>query len=388
MPAIFITSANLKNAIKSAVRVTERAALSPFNQLINVSAWASSSEIEIVAYNHLGGITTTCCVASCKIVKDDFYARIDPHKLLALLATFDDADVVKIEKESDALADVTISCCSFSVIIPSNVYNCASPEPKKSIHAKCAVSVKASELLGALKACLPSISTEATRFYLHGVCLRRDHNDKLSLTSTDGHTLTRVTLNAEWLSNSKLRKIIHKSAVKELIALLRSAPEQTATLRFDDTGLMVELGCVTAIIKFIDGTFPDADRVIPQIGAQGSCLVRFKAVDVVRVCRRAAAAVSDDRSCGISIAYGKKSGLTITGRSATNGKITDTLPCEPQIGSINAMFSVNSKLFMQQVEAFGGADVDMQFSDPGAPLLLISPTSKLNTICVVMPMRM
>lgn len=386
MTAIFITPASLKKALSSAVRVTERAALNPENQVIKISANALSSEIEIVAYNHLGGITTTSSAMLCQVSTKDLTARIDPHKLTALLATFDDDAVVKIEKENSN--NVIVSCGTFSLTVPITVHDTEPLGLTQLSHTSCVVDVKASDLLGAAKACLPSISNEATRYHLHGVCFRRDHDDKLSLTSTDGHTLTRVTFNAKWLSDTKLRHIVHKSAVKELIALLKSATGPIATLHFNDTELMVELGGVTVIIKFINGNFPDADRVIPQIGAQGSCLVRFKAIDVVRVCRRAVAAVSHDRSRGISIAYGKKTGLTITSKSEKNGKMKDTLPCEPQLGSSNATFGVNSKLFMQQVEAFGGADVEMQFSDPGAPLLLMSKTSKLNTICVIMPMRL
>ena len=128
------------------------------------------------------------------------------------------------------------------------------------------------ELGRALAATAISISTDETRYYLTGVFFT-PHEGRLRIVSTDGHRLGVCDLESEftpapesggkgWPDGSF---ICPARAVKALQALEASRPPDSVRITAPAEGHAVITGnWWTALVKPIDGSFPDFDRVIPR----------------------------------------------------------------------------------------------------------------------------
>lgn len=103
-----------------------------------------------------------------------------------------------------------------------------------------------------------AISTEETRYYLNGICVRA-FLDRTELVATDGHRLGKLSLPpARMLESSIPAVIVPRDTVKLVMAL--GDPE---TVHFGNQIMFEGKGWLLRS-KLIDGTFPDYDRCIPD----------------------------------------------------------------------------------------------------------------------------
>ena len=105
-----------------------------------------------------------------------------------------------------------------------------------------------------LRAALPSVSTEATRYYLNGVYFDPDG----WIVSTNGHVMfaAQVPAVASWDGRGRI------FAGKPLALALKGRGE-VATLVLQGLDALVSLGAARTLVPEIDGAFPSWRRVIP-----------------------------------------------------------------------------------------------------------------------------
>lgn len=97
-------------------------------------------------------------------------------------------------------------------------------------------------------------STEETRYYLNGVCF-----DNKGAVATDGHRLHLMDL----VTDLKARYIVPSEAMKFMVDLWKEY-KTVPVLTFYESRLVADIGPARLITKYIDGTFPNYEQVIPK----------------------------------------------------------------------------------------------------------------------------
>ena len=108
-----------------------------------------------------------------------------------------------------------------------------------------------------------AISTEETRYYLNGIYLHAV-DDMLRAVATDGHRLAQVQLPLPDGAAGMPGAIVPRKTVLELAKLAEDS-EGTVEIAMSEAKIRFSVGPVVLTSKLIDGTFPDYERVIPQL---------------------------------------------------------------------------------------------------------------------------
>ncbi len=258
------------------------------------------------------------------------------------------------------------------------------------------VEIDAPAFAGALSRCLPCVSTEETRYYLNGVCLRRDKPDsgedsgddnRVTAVSTNGHCLM-VTGFPGNLALPCLGIIVPRSAVALICLML--AGQQTALCAVPETkrgapAMVVRTADgVEIITKTIDGTFPNYTAVIPQNVTRR---ITLPARDLSRALRLAKAPVSDDRSPAVKLeGHGTHQIAISTAGSCYEGAVTAHIAMQedgqhPPLPAIG----LNAHYLLGIVDIFGSDSLIWNFTITQAAQIFTAPDSA--DICLLMPMR-
>ncbi len=208
-------------------------------------------------------------------------------------------------------------------------------------------------------------SDEETRYYLRGVYLHQN-GAGLVAVATDGHKLAKRQTD---VSVAVPASIVPKKAIAAL-------PKGPATVALSGSKIRVSAGDVELMSKLIDGVFPDYQRVVP-VGNPLS--VR---VDKVRLTKATelAMTVQDtlSKSVRLDIAPGA---VTVTARGA-GGEAGEDI--EAEYSGEPFSVGINGAYLVETLAAFGTAEVEMRFNDPGSPILF---TAGGDLTAVAMPMR-
>lgn len=235
----------------------------------------------------------------------------------------------------------------------------------------CTIRTTAAEWARAVALIEPSISTEASRYYLGGVSLRANRG-QLLLAAADGHRLDRVRLAGD-LDGPEPDAIIPRAAIQAMKALAGDI-----TLRIGD-GLARADGDGLAITsRLIDGTFPDVDRIIPA--ASGEPEAKLNAADLLAAVERVSWAADDKvRAIGLRLRPDEPA-LVWSDRSEIVAETS--FDCET-LREIEIGF--NPAYLASLMTRLGGDEIELHAASPSAPCRFVRPDS--GDAHVVMPMR-
>lgn len=170
----------------------------------------------------------------------------------------------------------------------------------------------------ALKDCLISVSKDATRFNLNGVCLRKDR-----FVATNGHNLTQRKARL----NQKTSLVDNAIIPSKFIEIVTSFKEN-GSFEIDGTDpkYLNKITFNSNKIKFsarlIDGTFPDCDQVLPKnISINVVNIDR----DTLKQLAEQAASISTDKEKGARFTFNQENKLTVEASSPQLGKFSDTM---------------------------------------------------------------
>src|SRR5712692_9642123 len=243
-------------------------------------------------------------------------------------------------------------------------------------------SLSAAELRSLIDRTRFAISTEQTRYYLHGIYLHATKNNEVPViraVATDGHRLARVEMTAPEGAAGMPGIIVPRKTVLELRKLVEEGAEEEVQIALGETKIRCAIGEAALTSKLIDGTFPDYDRVIPANNdkiLEVECKSFAEAVDRVST-------ISTERSRAVKLAI-EKGGLVVSATSPENGTAVEELEVRYQSTPIEIGF--NSRYLLDITEQIGGEYVQFQMSDAGSPTI-VRDGADTSALYVLMPMR-
>lgn len=231
------------------------------------------------------------------------------------------------------------------------------------------VKIAAAELLSSLKYVEFSQSTEEVRYYLQGVNIECASDNELKLTSTDGHKLSHVSVEANF--EGYFNGILPRRAVGELLRLLVGV---SGDVTFTAGKVFTfEVGDTVLSSKAIDGQFPDYKRVIPSASKHTA------KIDAKRLAQAAKRAVisCDGKTPAVTLSI-VDGDMTVSAR----GSLTEGADVMAVDADFNLDFGLNAKYLIDALARYDG-DVDVYLNDAASPTLWTDERG----LTVIMPLR-
>lgn len=241
-------------------------------------------------------------------------------------------------------------------------------------------STPARDLLAMLTATRWAMSSEETRFYLCGIhfCVR---GDALVTVATDGHRLARHISDLPAGAEGLPPIIIPSNAISQLCGALEGFDGEVS-IAATDRMIRVETGSVSIVANLIDGTYPDFERVIPRSNSKTASAA---VDDLAGALGRASVVIAGSTGTDPVIkleAIGDGLAIGVKASQGDNG--TEIVAAE--ISKPGAYAGLNSKYFAGMLSNWPSKNIDIEISDPGAPVLFTASDCPAMT-SVIMPRR-
>ena len=238
------------------------------------------------------------------------------------------------------------------------------------------LELKSSELKELINNCKFCMGLDESRPYLNGIYFHVS-GEKISTVSTDGHRLSKSTLNQKY-DNSFDGVIVPKKTVLEISKILDEF-DLKVNLSFSKTRLKVDLDKIKIISKLINSSFPDYESVIPKDNDQ------IMTVD----CKSFAETI--DRVSTIS----NEKFRTVKFDISENTCIVSSFGTDKSVGTENfavdfqgtgVSINFNARYILDVLSLMKAGKVKFYFSKNTAPTVLECETLK-NSIFLIMQMR-
>lgn len=225
-----------------------------------------------------------------------------------------------------------------------------------------------------------AISTEETRYYLNGIFFHSIESDgglKLRAVATDGHRLARADIEAPAGAAGMPGIIIPRKTVSELDKLLTGAKEVSVSVNSSKIKFVVD--GMAMVSKLIDGTFPDYQRVIPQL----SNMVAIANTKELAQASDRVSTVSSERGRAVRMSFGDNK-LKMVVSNPDSGSAEEYVDLDYEAAEIEIGF--NAKYLQDIMGVVSTEKMRLYLTDPGSPALLMSDGDE-GAIFVLMPMR-
>ncbi|MBL7686313.1 MAG: DNA polymerase III subunit beta, partial [Deltaproteobacteria bacterium] len=236
-------------------------------------------------------------------------------------------------------------------------------------------------LKGMFDKTMHAISSDESRYNLHGVYFEKSSEKSIRVVATDGHRLCYVE--REVSEPFKLAKgvIIPKKAVVELRKLVgeNASEDPSVALSIDGRNLVARRGEVTLVARLVDGDFPDYQRVIPK--PQDKSYTAEKAL-MMGALRRVSLLVND-RTRGVR--FSLSSGLLeLSASNPDLGEAREELPVDYKSDHLKVGF--NARYFLDVLGTIDDEKVTVEVNGEVGPCVIRSSGDK-GFLSVIMPMR-
>jgi DNA polymerase-3 subunit beta len=240
-------------------------------------------------------------------------------------------------------------------------------------------------LLDMIEKTLFSISTDEGRPSLNGAFLRVGAKGGFSMVSTDGHRLSRITLEAAEGEEGvrypeALRRgvIISRKGLSELKRTLDIAePELSFGLR--ENNIVFHHGNTTVSIRLIDGTFPDVDQVLPR---ESDNKARIRRSDLIQSLKLISI-VAPPKTGNVRISF-EGGQCEVYSHDAEQGEARESIAI--QYAGPNVQAGYNFRYLLDVLNVLDGEEVSMEIIDTLSPTM-IRDGDRDDMLFVVMPMR-
>lgn len=242
-----------------------------------------------------------------------------------------------------------------------------------------------------------SVSNDETRMNLNGVFFQVEPGEgslaRLTMVSTDGHRLSKVTLEnveAQGYGGDRYQAIIHKKGIQEIRRLLED--EVTSidvgfargfvlfrSTRVDSEDQSKILGSTTFTVRQIEDTYPDYERVIPPASSVQIEVDRQRMIQAIR--RIAVLTSSKTYILRMEVESGS---MAFTTSNPDYGEGRDEMDIAYDGDSM--VIGFNYVYLLEVLNVIRGDTVMLACSDAFSPTVIRSPTEP-GALFVVMPMR-
>lgn len=229
-----------------------------------------------------------------------------------------------------------------------------------------------------------SISTDETKYNLNGIYFKSDRIDeisKISLIATDGHRLSMITKEVQFISINELEKgvIFPKKGIFEL-KKIADEDDTDIKIGFMDNNAVIKKDKTIVIMRLVDGEFPDYNRVIPK---QNDYKVELNRNDFLHSLRRISI-LSNDKSKGIKISI-KQNLLEISSSNPEFGDAREEL--EVNYSGPEISIGYNARYIIDVLQNQNSDKIELHIKDNLSPGIIKSASDN-EYLAVIMPMRL
>ena len=218
-------------------------------------------------------------------------------------------------------------------------------------------------------------SNDLTRPALTGVYFNTS-DGTLAIAATDGYRLAEKKLINK--VESEVKAIVPTSSLQEVLRSISDDMEEVE-ISFNDDLVRFRLGEVEIISKLIDASFPDYQKLIPK---DNNIKVTLGRDELVRVTKLAALFA---RSVGGSIICETKSPNIFSVKSIANEFGENDSEIETKV-EVEGRVNLNSRFLIDALNALEEKEIDFEFSDHIAPIILKNKKSN-NYTHIIMPLN-
>jgi len=193
------------------------------------------------------------CEANVSDIKDvmDGKATVNGSNLLNIIRRLKDEDIVFEIDNNNLIIKQKRSNFKLPMYNPQEYPSFPKLENLNSL------DINTINLINSIKKITPAIDNNNPKFELNGALIDIK-SQKINFVATDTRRL--AISNLENISNEESQIIIPKKAIVEIQKLFLDE----ATIKYDDTNLVVSNNNYTFFTKLINGKFPDYERIIPN----------------------------------------------------------------------------------------------------------------------------
>ena len=347
---IKVTQEKLSKALNTVSRIAVGKVTLPI--LNNVLIRVDKKKVSLVTTNLDLAITDFLPVSS----SEDGVVTV-PAKLLAeFVSNLPKGESIEIESKDTKF---TIKAGKYSSTINGTIADDFPELPE--IDAKKSVVYKLSvdEFKNSVGQVIIAASNDLTRPALTGVYFNTD-DKTLAIAATDGYRLAEKKLIDK--VESEVKAIVPASSLQEVLRSITEDDEEIE-IAFSEDLVRFRLSEVEVISKLIDASFPDYQKLIPK---NNQIKITINREELVRVTKLAALFA---RSVGGSIICEASDKDTFSVKSIANefgenDSIIETT--SKTAGKVN----LNSRFLIDALNSLEEKDIDFEFSDRVAPILI------------------
>lgn len=225
-------------------------------------------------------------------------------------------------------------------------------------------------------------SLDETRYNLNGVYFELlEEGTKLRMVATDGHRLAMVDRSLAAGGTALASGVIlPRKGLAEFKRLVDEDDADEIELGIEGNSALARKGEVTLTMRLIEGEFPNYRQVLPKAITRKVII----ASDTLSQALRRVALLSVERSKAVRVEL-SAGRLKLSANNPDLGEASEEIDIDYQGETLSVGF--NARYLLDSLSAFKTKEVELGLEDELSPARL-SPTEDVDTIAVVMPMRL
>ena len=296
-----------------------------------------------------------------------------PAKLLAeFVSNLPKGETIEISSED---TKVTITAGKYSSTINGALADDFPELPEINEDSAVVYKIGVDEFKNSVGQVTIAASNDLTRPALTGVYFNT-YDNILAIASTDGYRLAEKKLIDK--VESEVKAIVPATSLQEVLRSINDEIEEVE-ISFNEDLVRFRFGEVEVISKLIDASFPDYQKLIPK---DNNIKVTLGRDELVRVTKLAALFA---RSVGGSIICETKSPNIFSVKSIANEFGENDSEIETKV-EVEGRVNLNSRFLIDALNALEEKEIDFEFSDHIAPIILKNKKSN-NYTHIIMPLN-
>jgi DNA polymerase-3 subunit beta len=370
-----IEKVDLQRGLARLQAIVEKRSSMPIlaNVLVTASGKGDSGRLELAATDLEVGIRGS---QAAKVQKPGALT-ISARKLYDIVRELPD-EAIQLEATPNAYLDIRCGRSRFTLAGTAAEEYPSLPDfaPGRMVRLQAAV------LSQMIEGTMYAASMDETRYNLNGVYFEvLAETGRIRMVATDGHRLALVERTAgSDVSGLASGVIVPRKGLAELKRLVDEEDADEVEIGFEGNSGLVRKGDVTLVMRLIEGEFPNYKQVIPK---QCDHHLTVSADSLVRALRRVALLSAEhSRAVKVELADGK---LQLSSRTPDLGDAQEEIDVDYAGPTISIGF--NARYLLDCLSALGAKEVRLGLRDGGSPVE-VRPTDDLESVAVVMPMRL
>jgi DNA polymerase-3 subunit beta len=370
-----IEKADLQRGLARLQAIVEKRSSMPIlaNVLVTASGKGESGRVELAATDLEVGIRGS---QRAKVHKPGALT-ISARKLYDIVRELPE-EPVQLEATPNAYLDIRCGRSRFALAGTNAEEYPSLPQFAPGRMARMQAAVLSQMIEGTMYA----VSLDETRYNITGVYFEvLPEIARIRMVATDGHRLALVERTAgSDVSGLASGVIIPRKGLAELKRLVDEEDADEVEIGFEGNSGLARKGDVTLVMRLIEGEFPNYKQVIPT---QSDHYLTLSAEALVRAVRRVALLSAEhSRAVKLELSEGK---LQLSSRTPDLGEAQEEIDADYAGPGVSIGF--NARYLLDCLTALGAKEVRLGLRDGASPVE-VRPTDDLESVAVVMPMRL